>query len=99
MSDPSANSPLVTHRLRVAGHVQGVGFRMYMERTALAAGVTGWVRNRRDGTVEAIVQGAPAAVDRVIAWARTGPPAGNVTALRVEPADGHFDGFTVLPTA
>ncbi len=108
MSDPSANTPLVTRRLLATGRVQGVGYRMHLQRTALAAGVTGWVRNRRDGTVEAIVQGTPAAVERVIAWARKGPPGSNVTDLRVEAAEGAqqnepaanlFSDFAILPTA
>jgi acylphosphatase len=89
---------LLTRRLIVTGRVQGVGFRMFLTREAQAAGITGWVRNRRDGAVEAVVQGPAAAVDRVIAWARKGPPAGRVSDLRIEPAEGTFDGFATLPT-
>ncbi|MGH8617460.1 MAG: acylphosphatase [Burkholderiales bacterium] len=108
MSHPPANALIVTQRLLVAGRVQGVGYRVHLQRAALAASVSGWVRNRRDGTVEAVVQGAPAAVEQVIAWAQKGPPAGHVTALRVEPAEGardnepaqsRFSDFAILPTA
>ena len=61
--------------LKIKGLVQGVGFRDAMCREADRLGVTGWVRNCRDGSVEAIVDGAPSAVDGIIAWARRGPPA------------------------
>ncbi len=98
MSDPTANGPIVSHHLFVAGRVQGVGFRLHMAREARAAGVTGWVRNRRDGTVEAVVQGAPAAVERIMAWAHEGPPAGKVSNVRTGPAEGCFADFVVLPT-
>ena len=76
MSSPPVSPAPLTCRLVVTGRVQGVGFRMFMTREAQAAGVTGWVRNRRDGTVEAVVQGTTGAVERIIAWTRRGPPAG-----------------------
>jgi acylphosphatase len=91
------NTP-VTRRLVVTGRVQGVGYRLFLTREAHAAGVTGWVRNRRDGTVEAMVQGSADAVERVIARARVGPSAGRVADLRVEPAVGDFEGFVTRPT-
>ncbi|OGA47952.1 MAG: acylphosphatase, partial [Betaproteobacteria bacterium RIFCSPLOWO2_12_FULL_63_13] len=62
----------VTRHLRIEGRVQGVGFRFYLQRRARELGVTGWVRNRPDGTVEAVVQGTPEAVETMIAWARRG---------------------------
>jgi len=58
----------------VSGRVQGVWYRQSCREVAEAAGVRGWVRNNRDGTVEAALEGAPAAVERVVAWMRTGPP-------------------------
>jgi acylphosphatase len=90
--------PHLTRRLVVTGRVQGVGFRMFMTREAQAAGVIGWVRNRRDGTVEAVVQGPATAVERIIAWASKGPPTGHVNDLRIEPAEGEFKDFLTRPT-
>jgi len=93
----------VTRHLRIAGRVQGVGYRDALRRVALANGVAGWVRNRRDGTVEAVLQGAPAAVDAVLAWAQRGPPAARVSGIDAQPAQGGLDrphsGFDCLPTA
>lgn len=87
-----------TKHLRILGRVQGVGFRMYMERKARQFNVTGWVRNRRDGSVEAIVQGSSEAVEAVIASARRGPPAAVVSELRVTDASGDYADFSALPT-
>jgi acylphosphatase len=98
MSDPAGTPAPVTRRLVVSGRVQGVGYRAFLTREARAAGVAGWVRNRRDGTVEAVVQGNADAVERVIARARLGPPAGRVDDLQVQPAEGGFEGFTTRPT-
>ena len=98
MSSSPISPALLTRRLIVTGRVQGVGFRLFMTREAQAAGVTGWVRNRRDGTVEAVVQGPAAAVERVIARARAGPPAGRVEDLRIELAEGEFKDFATRPT-
>ena len=85
-------------RLRIAGRVQGVGFRFHMERKARALGVNGWVRNRRDGTVEAMVQGTPEAVDAIIAWAGQGPPSARVTDVRIEDGSGEYTEFSARPT-
>lgn len=85
-------------RLRIAGRVQGVGFRLYMQREARGRAVTGWVRNRADGTVEAIVQGAPEAVAALIAWARRGPPSAVVSDVKVTEASGDYADFLTLPT-
>lgn len=73
--------------LRIRGRVQGVGFREGMVAAAREAGVTGWVRNRADDTVEAFVQGAPAALARIVAWARRGPPLARVDGVEVRDAD------------
>lgn len=87
-------------RLRIAGRVQGVGFRDAMLRVATTAGVTGWVRNRRDGSVEALVQGDSAGIDKVIAWARRGPPGARVEAFDVDTrsVDVALAGFVIKPT-
>jgi acylphosphatase len=87
-----------TRRLVIVGHVQGVGFRYAMSRKATEIGVRGWVRNRADGNVEAIVQGTPEQVARVMAWARQGPRAARVERIDVEPADGSFSEFEIRPT-
>ena len=89
----------ITRHLSISGRVQGVGYRMYMQRKARELGVAGWVRNRRDGGVEATVQGAPEAVEAMIAWARGGPPGAVVTDVRVSEAEGSYTGFEMLPTA
>lgn len=79
--------------------MQGVGFRMFVERTAVALGLDGWVRNRRDGGVEAVVSGAPAAVEEMIARCHAGPPAARVDRVEVLTEDGPVaPGFTVRST-
>lgn len=88
----------LTRHLFIAGRVQGVGFRMYMQRKAHELRIRGWVRNRRDGRVEALVQGAPEAVEAIIAWARRGPPSAVVTECRVVEGSGEFTEFAALPT-
>jgi len=88
----------ITRHLRITGRVQGVGFRLYMSRKGRELGVAGWVRNRRDGSVEAVVQGAPAAVEALIAWARRGPPGARVDEVNIADAQGAFAGFATRPT-
>ena len=88
----------VTKHLFISGRVQGVGFRYDMRRKARELGITGWVRNCRDGSVEAMVQGSPEAVDAMIAWARRGPPSAVVTEFKVSQGSGDFAGFEALPT-
>lgn len=70
-------------RLRIAGAVQGVGYRDWLARAARNAGVTGWVRNLRDGSVEAHVQSRREVCDRLIEACRSGPPAAHVTMVEV----------------
>jgi acylphosphatase len=84
--------------LIISGRVQGVGFRYSMAEEAVRLGVTGWVRNRRDGTVEAIVDGAGDALDVIVAWARRGPPSARVTDLRVVEIAESFEHFVMRPT-
>ena len=87
-------------RVIVRGGVQGVGYRYTMRIVAQQAGVTGWVRNRRDGSVEAEVQGSDAQVDEVLAWMAEGPPGSRVDEATVTDASPAADrGFEVLPTA
>jgi len=88
----------ITRQLTITGRVQGVGFRFYMQRKARALGVAGWVRNRRDGTVEAVVQGSSGAVEAMIAWTRRGPPSAIVAEVRVTEASGDFATFEARPT-
>jgi acylphosphatase len=92
-----------TRHLIISGRVQGVGYRDALRAEALARGITGWVRNRRDGTVEAVIQGETGALDALAAWARRGPPAARVAHVAVEAAavelDRPYASFDWLPTA
>lgn len=89
-----------TYSVIVAGRVHGVGFRDGLLGAAQKANVSGWVRNRKDGTVEALLQGAASAVESVIAWSRRGPRAARVESLDVTPqeADASLRGFEVRAT-
>lgn len=91
-------SERVTRRLVIRGRVQGVGFRYAMLDAAARFGVTGWVCNRRDGSVEAVVQGDAQAVEAITRWARQGPPAAQVSGVEVAAADGDFASFEMRPT-
>lgn len=71
-------------RLRIHGHVQGVSFRYYARQRAAALGLSGWVRNQPDGTVEAEAQGPEEAVDQFVAWAQEGPSLARVHHVEVE---------------
>jgi acylphosphatase len=79
-------------RIVVEGRVQGVGFRVFAVHEAQRRGLRGWVRNRRDGAVEALVIGEPDAVEAMIEACRRGPRQAQVTSLAREPAedDGSF---------
>ena len=92
-------SERLTRRLVARGRVQGVWFRESMRIEAEALGIAGWVRNRGDGSVEAVVQGTPAAVEAITRWARRGPEAAAVESLEVSEADGEFARFEKRPTA
>jgi acylphosphatase len=70
-------------RVVVSGRVQGVWFRESCRDAAVAAGASGWVRNLADGTVEAVFEGPEAAVERVVAWCREGPPRARVDEVQV----------------
>jgi acylphosphatase len=71
----------VSCKVVITGRVQGVSYRASMKDAAIRFGVEGWVRNRDDGTVEALVQGEEANVTRLLAWARMGPPGAEVLSL------------------
>ena len=88
----------VTKHLAISGRVQGVGFRFYMERKARELGLAGWVRNRRDGSVESVIQGSPQAVDAMITWAQRGPASAVVSEVKISEGEGEFDRFEVRPT-
>lgn len=89
----------IVRRLVIKGRVQGVGFRYALADEARALDLRGWVRNRRDGDVEAIVAGSAQNVEAIIAWAHGGPPAAKVSAVDVQPATGEFTGFEIAPTS
>ena len=89
----------VARVLTITGRVQGVGYRDSMFAQAIRLGVTGWVRNRRDCSVEAMVCGTTSAVDTLIEWARHGPPAARVAAVAVRDCVGRFERFERKPSA
>jgi acylphosphatase len=94
-------------RIVARGRVQGVGYRAFTQSQAQARGIIGWVRNRHNGDVEAVLAGPADAVDAVCEICRKGPPRALVEALDREPADRStlvsggdaLDSFLVLPTA
>jgi acylphosphatase len=89
----------ITRHLEIHGHVQGVWYRAWAVQAAQETGVSGWVRNRRDGSVEAVVQGAPDDVQRFIERARAGSPASRVDSVSVrDAAPIDADGFAQRPT-
>lgn len=92
---------MIARLLVIRGRVQGVGYRYAMVEVANTFRVAGWVRNRRDGTVEAFAQGDPAAVEAVIAWCRRGPPAARVEDVAVTAAaiESGVADFSHTPTA
>jgi acylphosphatase len=89
----------------IRGRVHGVGFRAWVEHQAIESGLEGWVRNRRDGSVEALFAGPGRAVAHMVALCRHGPPASRVDAVLDEPAGADQlelrigeERFSVLPT-
>lgn len=92
----------ITRHLSIRGRVQGVGFRNYLEYKAQQLGICGWVRNRLDGSVEAVAYGAPKAVDDLIACARHGPRAAQVSGVEVseivDDAQAIYTSFETRPT-
>ncbi|MDP2832930.1 MAG: acylphosphatase [Pseudomonadota bacterium] len=88
----------ITLHLVISGRVQGVCYRESMRMEAERLGVAGWVRNGRDGSVEAMVQGEKSAVGALIEWAWKGPPAARVDDVASTPAEGVFTHFERRPT-
>jgi acylphosphatase len=90
-------SDRVRAHVRVTGRVQGVAFRADARRAAERAGVSGWVRNRSDGSVEAVVEGGRAAVEGMLEWFRTGSALARVddVSLDWEPYTGEFPDFRI----
>ena len=88
-------------RLTITGRVQGVGYRDWAMATARRLALTGWVRNRSDGAVEALIVGDETAVGQMIEACQRGPSMARVEAVDVEPMDLDIlpDGFMQLPTA
>ncbi len=87
----------VTLRLAIRGRVQGVWFRESMRREAERLGVRGWVCNRLDGSVEAVLQGPRAAVEALTDWAWRGPEHARVSGVEISQAQGSFAGFDKKP--
>jgi acylphosphatase len=92
-------------QVMVRGRVQGVGYRAWVEHQAIASGLEGWVRNRRDGSVEALFAGAPNHVADMVALCRHGPPSSRVDNVTSETASADElnlrragEAFSVLPT-
>lgn len=87
-------------RVVIEGRVQGVFYREWTRQTAQSLGLSGWVRNRHDGSVEAVFAGADDAVARMLEQCGEGPPAANVEEVRIVREDEAAEaGFAVLPTA
>ena len=95
MANQTASSRKTLH-LAIYGRVQGVFFRQSMQREAQYQAVSGWVRNRSDGSVEAVVQGSPGAVDAILRWARRGPERAHVERVEIVEGDGDYSGFEVI---
>ena len=83
----------------ITGRVQGVGFRYWVEAEAVSRGLTGWVRNRRDGSVEAVFFGEGGAVDEMLEVCGAGPAAARVSAVAVSDTDETPTAFERRPTA
>jgi len=99
ISSGSGFETMRTVHVRIDGRVQGVGYRAWTARTATELGLAGWVRNRRDGSVEAVFQGPADVVDAMVRLARTGPRYAAVEQVEViGEGVGVYDGFEVLAT-
>jgi acylphosphatase len=90
---------MISKFLVIAGRVQGVGFRDWIIRRARRQGIAGWVRNRRDGTLEALIAGEADAVEELLRACRRGPPGAEVRAITEHFADSPTEpGFIKRPT-
>jgi len=84
MRNDADDSPIETNLIRVRGHVQGVGFRFACVRQAHQLGITGWVRNMEDGSVQALIQGKINQIDAMLSWLHIGPPSATVSDVVIE---------------
>jgi acylphosphatase len=101
MESRDKNEPLETRLVQVRGQVQGIRYREACVGRATALGVTGWVRNRMDGSVEVMLQGSPEQLAEMCAWLSEGMSAALVDELEVtevQPPFARFDNFERLPT-
>jgi acylphosphatase len=91
---------MISRHLHITGRVQGVGYRYWFLTHAESLGLTGWVRNRADGSVEAVVQGAEDQVSQIAAEAESGPPAARVDWVETtkQPVDPQITRFDQWPT-
>jgi len=92
------SSGSIGRRLVIRGNVQGVGYRDAMRQEAVRLGVRGWVRNRRDGTVEAVIEGPVQAVELLLRWAHRGPEPANVARVEITEDSGAYTAFELRPT-
>jgi acylphosphatase len=94
----AAQASQIRARVVIFGRVQGVYFRASAREVARAQGLSGWVRNRLDGAVEAVVEGDATAVQAFIVWCHEGPPGAYVTDVQIRsaPHTGEFQGFRVV---
>ncbi|PSB18794.1 acylphosphatase [filamentous cyanobacterium CCP1] len=97
MNQPGIGSEKVRAHVFISGRVQGVGYRFSAQDMALLLKVNGWVRNLRDGRVEAVFEASREKVDEMLQWCRKGPPAAQVTDIQVsyEPPEG-INGFEMI---
>jgi acylphosphatase len=92
-------TPVKALRVVIRGRVQGVGYRAWLAKQAGRRGLDGWVRNRRDGTVEAVLAGPAPELDEALAEIGRGPALARVDAVETEAAEDPGRGFSVRPTA
>lgn len=95
MASPSSSN-LKTLHLVIHGRVQGVFFRQSMQYEAQNLAISGWVRNRSNGTVEAVVHGDSGAVDAIVCWAQRGPQLAQVERVDIGPTDGDYTNFEII---
>ena len=88
-----------TLRLVIHGRVQGVFYRESLRQQALRLKITGWARNRTDGTVEAIIHGSTDSVSKLLEWAYRGPPLAKVTHIDQETTRGEWSAFEILASS
>jgi acylphosphatase len=88
----------VRARLVITGVVQGVYYRVTARKVALNSGITGWIKNRPDGAVEALIEGNRDKILKFIDWCRQGPPAAQVSDVQVEWGDfkGEYQNFSII---